>query len=227
MLTEARARRLLGPGPVEHHIVHARGYAAVLAALNLRPFADQSTGSVPVPPRPEDGQPRMRILDLGSGGGIPGLVVAMDMPAARVVLLEAGLRRAEFLGWAIERCALVGRVAVLHRRAEEAGRDVSERGSYDAVVARSFGRPAVTAECAAPFLRIGGVLVSSEPPEDPAGSVGTNDPGRWPERELARLGMLPSSEMRGEFGFRVVPQGSICPERFPRRVGVPAKRPLF
>jgi 16S rRNA (guanine527-N7)-methyltransferase len=90
------------------------------------------------------------------------------------------------------------------------------------VVARSFGSPAVTAECAAPFLEVGGILVVSEPP-DRGASV------RWPVEGLADLGLAPvaSGGHRGRFGYQVVEKQVPTPDRFPRRTGIPAKRPLF
>ena len=88
----------------------------------------------------------------------------------------------------------------------------------DAVVARSFGAPAVVPECGAPFLRTGGVLVVREPPDvDPA--------ERWPAAGLASVGLARDpDEIDGVVRLRQV---ASCPDRFPRRVGVPAKRPLF
>lgn len=232
MLAEAREFGFLGPGSIDRHVEHARGFArAVLDGGPGNAVPEEGSGES-VTHRPTS---LHRVLDLGSGGGLPGLVLALEWPDSRIVLLDAGARRVEFLQRAVSTCELEDRVRVLHRRAEDAGRDPQERGSYDLVVARSFGLPAVTAECAAPFLRAGGLLVASEPP--PPEKLGAGVPGglgndeaaagRWPVSGLALLGMSASWLVRGQFGYRVAPQRSACPERFPRRVGVPAKRPLF
>jgi 16S rRNA (guanine527-N7)-methyltransferase len=90
-------------------------------------------------------------------------------------------------------------------------------------VARSFGAPPVTAECAAPFLQLGGVLIVSEPPV----ASGDSDELRWPEEGLAVVGLEPESLWRDSFGYRVLRQSQNCPDRFPRRVGVAAKRPIY
>ncbi len=95
--------------------------------------------------------------------------------------------------------------------------DPSLRGQFDLVVARSFGKPAVTAECAAGFLHVGGFLVVSEPPD-------VTDETRWEPEGLAELGLEDSGQ---QVGCQVMRAVSLCPERFPRRVGIPAKRPLF
>jgi 16S rRNA (guanine527-N7)-methyltransferase len=121
----------------------------------------------------------------------------------------------------VERCGLGTRVTVVHGRAETIGHLDQFRRGFDAVVARSFGRPAITAECAAPFLREEGLLVVSEPPEDV-----TSD-ARWSPSGLDRLGLSASWLVRGDFGYRLTRQLRECPPEFSRRDGVPAKRPLF
>ena len=209
VLTEARAAGFLGPGPVEAHLRHAEGFATAARRL----AADT---------------PSPRILDLGSGGGLPGLVVAAAWTEATLVLLEANGRRAAFLRRAVGLMGLEERVSVLQERAEAAGRDSRCRAGFDEVLARSFGRPAVVAECGAPLLRVGGWLVVSEPPSSPDDltTVGTGE-GRWPAEALGQYGLEPFGVFRDGATYQVLRQAEICPERFPRRNGVPAKKPLF
>jgi 16S rRNA (guanine527-N7)-methyltransferase len=207
VLLEAQAAGFLGPGPLEPHLRHADGFA-------------QLARRQPPPSHPGP----VHLLDLGSGGGLPGLVIAAAWPVAILVLLDANRRRSEFLRRAVLRCGLVDRVAVVHQRAEVCGRDPAYRGSFDGVVARSFGAPAVVAECAAPFLRPGGWLIVSEPPEAPGSEEGCP---RWPAEQLAQVGLEPAAVVRVDFGYQVLVQRTACPERFPRRNGVPAKHPLF
>lgn len=193
VLDESRRLGFLGDGDLVFHVEHARGYGALLPA---------DTRSV---------------LDLGSGGGLPGLVVASDRPDLSVTLLDANERRCAFLETAIDRLALAADVRC--GRAELLGRDPSLRGSFDVVVARSFGAPPVLAECAAPFLREGGHLIVSEPPE-------AQD--RWSHEGLALVGLEDLGTHRhAGLGYRLFVQRSVCPDRYPRRVGIPAKRPLF
>lgn len=188
-----RSRRLgfLGPGPVEDHVRHAGAYVTAL---------DGVTGTV---------------VDLGAGGGVPGLVVATARPDLHVVLLDAMAKRCRFLEEAVEALGLDAEV--VEARAERLGRS-SWRGQASAVIARSFAAPAPTAECAAPLLAVGGRLVVSEPPE----AV-----DRWPTGPLAQLGLQPAVRVGPGAGVRVLIQVEPCPDRYPRRVGVPAKRPLF
>jgi 16S rRNA (guanine527-N7)-methyltransferase len=88
------------------------------------------------------------------------------------------------------------------------------------VVARAFGSPAATSECASPLLMVGSRLVVSEPPEA-AGK-------RWPADGLAAFGLSPErAAVSGGAHFQVLRQVEVCPDRFPRRNGLPRKRPLF
>jgi 16S rRNA (guanine527-N7)-methyltransferase len=159
-----------------------------------------------------------RLLDLGSGGGVPGLVLAESAPDLRLVLVDSAMRRGRFLREATVELGMEVRVEVVEERAETAARHPSLREAFDAVVARSFGLPGVTAECAVGFLRLGGSLVVSEPPE---ASV------RWPPDALADLGLGPAEGCgTGEFSFVRLEKVRLD-DRWPRRVGIPAKRPRF
>ena len=196
VLEEARAGGFLGPGPVDTHVHHARGLARL---------AGPAPGS---------------FLDLGSGGGVPGLVLAEEWPQARAVLLESRARRCAFLDTAVEQLELEGRVTVACGRAEDLARDSSFRASVDLVVARSFGRPAVTAECAVGFLRSGGRLLVTEPP----GAEGD----RWPPAGLAVLGLAgPELARGGEVTAAALTLTGAVDDRWPRRPGIPAERPLW
>jgi len=197
VLEEARDLGFLGPGPVVGHIEHAAGFVRAVGTTHPT-----------------------RVVDLGSGGGVPGLVVALAWPTATICLLDSNERRSLFLARAAGVLGLADRVVVGHARAEEAGRDPAWRARADVVLARSFGPPAVTAECGAPLLAESGRLIVSEPPE------GSGD--RWPVEPLARLGMRPVGRLEQAFSrFEVLRQERLCPDEYPRRVGVPAKRPLF
>jgi 16S rRNA (guanine527-N7)-methyltransferase len=208
ILSQARAAGFLGPGPLEPQYRHAAGFAR-LAQRRV-----SLTSHEPL------------IADLGSGGGLPGLVMALEWPAARFVLLDANHRRTEFLTDAVSVLGLEDRVAVVNGRAEEIGRDDAHRATYDGVVVRSFGPPGAVAECAAPLLRVGGWLIVSEPPDEhEAGPAIPAD--RWPPGPLEEFGLVPAEFIREEFGYQVLTLATPCPERFPRRNGVPAKRPLF
>jgi 16S rRNA (guanine527-N7)-methyltransferase len=192
-LERARTLGFLGPGPVLDHLEHAQGFLTALTEV---------TG---------------RVVDLGSGGGVPGFPVALARPDLHLVLVDASAKRCAFLESATAALGLADRCAVVLGRAEVVGRG-DLRGTADAVLARSFGSPAATAECAAPLLRVGGHLVVSEPPQGD---------DRWPSAGLRPLGMAPLARSISGPRIQVLLQERVCSDEFPRRDGVPAKRPLF
>ncbi len=213
VLGQSRSQDLLGPMALDEQIDHALGFAhAYEQARAGQSSADSGGNPVPAPGR---------WLDLGSGGGLPGLVLAQYWPEAAAVLLDAAQRRTTFLAESVLTLGWAGRVEVVRSRAEDAGSSPEYRGAFDAVWARSFGSPPITAECAAPFLKPGGLLVVSEPPSPGQTTI------RWPQAGLAELGQEPLMAVRARFGYQVVRQSTPCPERFPRRSGVAAKRPLY
>jgi 16S rRNA (guanine527-N7)-methyltransferase len=196
ILEEARELGLLGPGPVARQREHAADLARAI------------------------GDFRGQMLDLGSGGGLPGVVLFHAWPDARGVLLDAQRRRCDFLGRAVATLDLAGRVSVECGRAEVLARQPRLRSRFDLVVARSFGPPAVTAECAVGFLQRGGHLVVTEPPD--------GDEERWDEAGLRELGFGIAVPIRaGATGAVRLELVEDADERWPRRDGVPAKRPLW
>ncbi len=208
MLAEARDLGFLGPGPVEAHLDHAAGFVDVVQRL----ASGVQTGVRTSWPE--------RAADLGSGAGLPGLPLALCFPGCWWLLVESSVRRAAFLRQVVHQLAIEDRVEVAEERAEVVGRSPAWRGRFDLVVARSFGPPAVVAECGAPLLTVGGYAVVSEPP----GGM----PSRWSAAGLGLLGMAPVAAVAAESGaYQVLRQEQRCPDRYPRRVGVPAKRPLF
>ena len=157
----------------------------------------------------------MRVVDLGSGGGALSLPLAVLGPPAEWMLVESSEARADFLRRAIGRLGLE-RTGVVAEPAEVAGRRTDVRATWDLVLARAFGPSATTAECAAPLLRIGGRLAVSEPPG--------KQPGRWPAEGVGVLGLAMGPRVGA---FQTLEQVSSCPDRFPRRTGVPRRQPLF
>ena len=158
-------------------------------------------------------------MDLGTGGGIPGLVLAGLLPEVSWVLVDAAARRLRVVQQAIDTLEWAPRVTVRHGRAEDLARDESLRGRFDAVVARSFGPPAVLAECARGFLVDGGILVVSEPDE-----AEVDD--RWPAAGLEDLGLVRGQRVAMPTMQVLVARGP-CPQAVPRSTGRPGKRPLW
>ena len=200
VLGRAQALRFLGPGDPADHLAHALGFGDAVTAHR--------------------GHAPDRFCDLGTGGGVPGLVLAALWPDSHATLVESAARRCSALeAWSRD-LGLEDRVEVLHGRAEYWAHEEGYRETFEAVTARSFARPAITAEIASGLARIGGTVVVSDPPDAP--------PERWPAAELIRLGLGPATP-RVERGahFSCLDKVSKSDSGTPRSEGKPAKRPLW
>lgn len=165
------------------------------------------------------------IADLGSGAGFPGLPMRIVEPGLRLTLVEAHGRRARFLEAVVAALGLDD-VRVVPARAEEAGRDPALRGAFDVVVARALAPLPVLVEYALPLLRLGGLLVApkgSRVAEEVAAAAGA----------IEALGGTLESAVALPLPPDVPPQQVVLvsrtgplDERYPRRPGVPSRRPL-
>lgn len=199
ILSESRELGYLGPGELQTHLTHALGFAFA---------AESALGRAPA-----------SFVDLGTGGGIPGLVLAGAWPTAIGFLVETTHRRCVSLAQWVEQLGLSG-ATVVEGRAEELAHRPDLREAAEVVVARGFGPPAATAEVATGFCSPGGVVVVSEPPG--------GDPTRWPEPLLLELGLGPARPFLSETAAYVVIEKMLpASERLPRRRAQPWKRPSW
>jgi 16S rRNA (guanine527-N7)-methyltransferase len=155
-LLDAQRLGFLGSRPIPEVIEHARGFVRALRTSAHDRVIDS-------------------VLDLGSGGGVPGLIIAHDLPAVRLTLLDRRAKRTDALQRVVRRLGWQDRVTV-------ACTDVATfipDEPFDAVVARGFGPPEFTLAQAVRFVRGGGPIVISEPP-------GVD---RWDDRLLNELGL--------------------------------------
>jgi 16S rRNA (guanine527-N7)-methyltransferase len=146
------------------------------------------------------------MVDVGSGGGTPGIPLAVALPDREVTLLEAARRKCDFLEqWALE----LPNLSVVCGRAEEQSPD-----RYGAAVAKALAHPPTAAEWCLPLVREGGAAIL------------------WvgPSADLARLGtvagLLAARLESASDGLVVLRKTGPTPSRFPRRAGVARKRPL-
>lgn len=167
----------------------------------------------------------VRAVDVGSGAGFPGLPMRIAEPSLRLTLVEAHRRRARFLETAAAELGLGG-VEVVAARAEEAGRDPALRGGFGLAVARAVAPLPVLAEYLLPLLRPGGVMAvpkgaaAARELEEAAAALAAL--GGCAEEPLA----LPLPPGRPPQRVLIVRREGPLPDRYPRRPGVPRKRPL-
>lgn len=137
-----------------------------------------------------------RVIDLGSGGGLPGLVLAVRLPSVEFVLTDRRERRMDLLRLACARLGIDDRVTVLTTDVVRLGSAPGFASAFDVVTARAFGESMWTLRCAVPFLDVDGVIVVSEPPlvGSPA-EIADAAARRWPAEELSALYLRPSAEV--------------------------------
>lgn len=144
------------------------------------------------------------VLDVGSGGGSPGIPLAIALPERKVTLLDAERRKCDFLRrWSPPN------VEVVWGRAEE-----QEPERWSVVLAKALAPPPVAAEWCLPLVRVGGAAILFVGPNADLEALG---------RVSAQLGGGPPEEHNG---LVVLPKLAPTPAGFPRRAGVARKRPL-
>jgi 16S rRNA (guanine527-N7)-methyltransferase len=164
-----------------------------------------------------------RIADLGSGAGLPGLVLAAALPDARVDLIESVDRKCAFLREAIERMRLSATVVCERSEAWAAGEG---REVYDVVTARAVGSLATLAELASPLLRDGGVLAAwkgARSAEEEAEAARACDRIAMEPLEIRSVRPYPQSRHRH---IHLLRKNGPTPNGLPRRPGMAAKRPF-
>lgn len=184
----------------------------VIDSLTLLPWLDQAGD-------------QLRVIDVGSGGGLPGLPITIARPGLSVTLLEATGKKAEFLKICAAELELES-VSVLNTRAELAGQDPAHRERYDLAVCRALGPTAELLEYTLPLVRPGGWLLAMKGPSL--------------ERELERAGdammLLGGGQVQVHEAYppghethtviMTLEKASPTPKLYPRRPGVPRQEPL-
>jgi 16S rRNA (guanine527-N7)-methyltransferase len=166
-----------------------------------------------------------RVIDVGAGAGFPGLPLKVVCPNLKLTLLEATGKKVDFLQHVVDQLQLP-EVTVLHGRAEELGQDPAHRETYDWAVARAVAEMPVLVEYLLPLVRPGGCCLAQKGEKAPAEV-------RSAEQAITLLGgrlhkLLPV-ELHGLAETRylvLVNKIAPTPAKYPRRPGMPAKRPL-
>jgi 16S rRNA (guanine527-N7)-methyltransferase len=163
-----------------------------------------------------------KLVDVGSGGGLPGLALKIARPELSVTLVESDQDKAAFL---VRACAALGLqdVDIVAKRAEEVGQDPLYREAFDVAVARALAPMPVLAELCLPLVKIGGRLLAQK--------TSTEDIERATRAieamggALNRVAAAPSTA-RGAGTVVIVDKIRPTPPVYPRRPGVPNRKPL-
>lgn len=167
-----------------------------------------------------------RLIDIGSGGGFPGLPLAIAFPGLDVTLVEATSKKTQFLEHVIARLELSNAHAI-HGRAEDLAHDPEHREVYDAAMARALAPLPALVELCLPFVKVGGLLIA------PKGADAEHEIDAA-SNALSTLGgevegiILPDSDspISADHRLVVIRKAAPTPETYPRRAGMPTRRPL-
>ena len=164
-----------------------------------------------------------RLIDIGSGAGFPAIPLAIFLPDLSVTLLESMEKRCSFLREVARNLAL-DNATVVCGRAEAWGRGEG-RGGYHMVTARAVARLSILCEYALPLLQIGGIFCAFK-------GAKAAEEIKEAQNAINTLG----GTIKGQYSYRLLEPGERCitiiektsatPEKYPRRIGMPEKRPL-
>lgn len=165
------------------------------------------------------------VVDVGSGAGLPGLILAIACPGWNVMLLESMNKRCVFLEHAVGVIQL-SNVQVIRDRAENLGQNLAFREGYDVAVARAVAELRTLAEYCLPLVRVGGLFAAAKG-HNPLEEV------TRAERAIHLMGasvlQMSSVQSNGPYGQRTAVlclKNRVTPRRYPRDSGTPAKSPL-
>jgi len=191
--------------------------------VRVRHFLDSLTVSLAMATPP--GGEGLKVIDVGTGAGLPGLPLKIVFPGIRLVLLEATIKKTKFLEHLVTRLGLEN-AAVLAGRAEDVAHDARYRENFDLVLSRAVAALPVLAELTLPLAVVGGRCVAQK-----KGDIGeeVGNSARAIETLGGRLREIRRIEVDGLQDDRclvVIDKVAPTPGLYPRRAGVPAKRPI-
>jgi 16S rRNA (guanine527-N7)-methyltransferase len=171
-------------------------------------------------------RPEARVIDVGSGAGFPGIPLKLVCSHARLTLLEATGKKVTFLEHIVAQLGLCT-VRAIKARAEELAHDPDHREKYDLALARAVADLPVVVEYTLPFCRVGGWVVAQK------GETGAAE--AWTARraialmggELRRVLPVELPGLSEDRSLVVIEKVSSTPTAYPRRPGIPSKRPLI
>lgn len=166
-----------------------------------------------------------RLVDIGTGAGFPGIPLKILFPQIQITLVESIGKKAEFCRHVVS-CLKLENVVVLQNRAEEIGQNEAHRERYDWAVARAVANMNVLAEYLLPLLRLGGVMISQKGSAGPAEVHNAVNAFQILGGHLRLMREVELPGIAEERYLISVEKIAATPPQYPRRTGLPSKKPL-
>lgn len=197
---------------MERHVNDSLALLPVIEAA----YTEKYSNSSPV---------QLNVVDVGSGAGLPGIILAIARPDWQVTLLDSTEKRCNFLKL-VSDVATLENVDVVNSRAEDAGRSTLYREVFDVAVARAVAEMRVLVELCLPLVRVGGFLVAAKGANPQSEVDGAQQAVSLLGGRVLSLCTVQSSSPNGLRTAVVCLKDRCTPSKYPRRAGTPQKRPL-
>ena len=169
--------------------------------------------------------PPKKLIDIGTGAGFPGIPLKIILPKLHLTLVESVEKKAHFCSHIVEKLGLDG-VTVLVARAEELGQLQEHRQKYDWAVARSVANLPVLVEYLLPLVRVGGRALAQKGENAPMEAHTAENAMKLLGGQLRQLVPVALPGVAEERFLIIIDKIAATPQPYPRRTGVPAKKPL-
>ena len=169
--------------------------------------------------------PNLRVLDMGSGAGFPGIPIQISFPNIRVSVLESSTKKCSFLSHIANELGLVN-LSVLSGRSEQLAHDPVHRENFDVVVSRAVAKLQVLSELTLPFSKVGGSVLAYKSNKITSELNAARNSIRIMGGEVKNISRINSICGLPTRTLVVIRKPRNTPEKYPRRPGIPSKRPI-
>jgi len=169
--------------------------------------------------------PPLRLVDVGTGAGFPGLPLKIIYPNMHVTLVESVGKKAMFCQHIVSKLGLED-VEVIHARAEEVGQNPAHRETYDYVVARAVANLNILSEYLLPLVKIGGTMLAQKGESGPAEAQSAEKAMKLLGGKLKQLIPVNLPGVADDRYLVLVDKVAATPPKYPRNAGMATKSPL-